>query len=127
MLRNPYDYRMHVTADAEYFVFNEMELDVTRFADDDELAEYIKDELWAEDSVTGNGSGSYTFNRNLAEEYLLYNYELVAEAYAFFDLTGCFEPEVMDVYIRLMLLSQEVAHDVAREVWAVYREGTRLV
>lgn len=127
MLRNPYDYRLHVTADAEYFVFNELDLDFTQFADEVELADALREELWTEDSVTGNGSGSYTFNRYLAEEYLLYNHELVAEAYEYFELKGYVEPETLDVDIRLMLLDNEVAENVAREVWAVYREGTRLV
>ena len=117
MLRNPYDYRMHVTADAEYFVFNEMELDVTRFADDDELAEYIKDELWAEDSVTGNGSGSYTFSTWTAEEYLCHNYDLLREACEEFccevrDLP--FEAEAADVTIRCYLLGEATANELAR-------------
>lgn len=36
----------------------------------DELEETLKDELWTDDSVTGNGSGSYTFSRELAKEYV---------------------------------------------------------
>lgn len=31
--------------------------------DRDGLEEYLNDTLWTEDSVTGNASGSYTFNR----------------------------------------------------------------
>ena len=36
----------------------------------DEAREALNDDLWVEDSVTGNGSGSYTFNREQAKEYL---------------------------------------------------------
>ena len=39
--------------------------------DPDELYETLYDELWVDDSVTGNGSGSYTFNREKAKEYVL--------------------------------------------------------
>ena len=36
----------------------------------DELEEKLPDELWTVDSVTGNGSGSYTFNSCKAKEYI---------------------------------------------------------
>ena len=35
----------------------------------DELEEQLNDDLFTCDSVTGNGSGSYTFNTWRAEEY----------------------------------------------------------
>lgn len=38
------------------------------------------DTLFACDSVTGNASGSYTFNTWTAEEYLCHNWELLGEA-----------------------------------------------
>lgn len=33
--------------------------------------ETLSDIMWCEDSVTGNGSGSYTFNSGKAKEYVL--------------------------------------------------------
>lgn len=42
--------------------------------------EKMGDDLWIDDSVTGNGSGSYTFNAWEAEEYLCHNWELLKEA-----------------------------------------------
>ncbi len=36
--------------------------------------------MWTEDRVTGNGSGSYTFNRYQAEEYICHNLNLLGEA-----------------------------------------------
>lgn len=36
--------------------------------------------LWTEDSVTGNGSGSYTFSACQAKEYLQNNLQLLEEA-----------------------------------------------
>ena len=45
-----------------------------------EFAESLNDELWTDDSVTGNGSGSYTFNRAQAREYVLADVDAVREA-----------------------------------------------
>ena len=39
--------------------------------DRDEWEEKLNDEIWIVDSVTGNTSGSYTFNRCQAKEYVL--------------------------------------------------------
>lgn len=36
----------------------------------DEAEQSLNDKLWTADSVTGNGSGSYTFNRYTAKEYV---------------------------------------------------------
>ena len=40
----------------------------------------LYDDLFISDSVTGNASGSYTFNAWQAEEYLCHNLELLKEA-----------------------------------------------
>lgn len=57
----------------------------------DELQENLNDDLWANDSVTGNGSGSYTFDRNKAKENVVGNMELCVEALKEF----CVEPETI--------------------------------
>lgn len=44
--------------------------DLADYPDRDEFEETLNDELWVYDSVTGNGSGSYTFSRAAAEENL---------------------------------------------------------
>ena len=49
-------------------------------ADKDEFSEYLNDNLWTEDSVTGNGSGSYTFNRWDAKNYVKADMDTVKEA-----------------------------------------------
>lgn len=41
------------------------------YPDPEELYEHLQEELWIEDSVTGNGNGSYTCNRAEAREYVL--------------------------------------------------------
>ena len=42
--------------------------DIADYSDRDEFEETLNDDLWVDDSVTGNGSGSYTFSRAEAEE-----------------------------------------------------------
>lgn len=42
--------------------------------------EWLTDNLWTEDSITGNGSGSYTFDREEAKEHVLNDIDTVTEA-----------------------------------------------
>ena len=49
-------------------------------ADKDALFEYLNDNLWTEGSVTGNASGSYTFNSWDAENYVKADMDTVKEA-----------------------------------------------
>lgn len=51
-----------------------------KMEDRSSFEEELEEILWTEDSVTGNGSGSYTFNRNKAKEYVLADIETVQEA-----------------------------------------------
>lgn len=46
----------------------------------------LYDLVWADDSITGNGSGSYTRNRYKAMEYVFGDYEAVNEAFECFDI-----------------------------------------
>lgn len=78
----------------------------------DEQRDTAYDRCWIADSVTGNGSGSYTFNAWQAEEnvcHLLWDEDL------WLLLNGCFGvnaedltkgPEYIDVSIRCALLSE---------------------
>ena len=56
------------------------EIEYTDFATLEELEQELNDTLFVNDSVTGNASGSYTFNRWTAKEYVVDNMELCAEA-----------------------------------------------
>lgn len=56
------------------------------FADNDSLIEHLNDELWIEDRVTGNGSGSYTYDREEAREYVFDGSETVKEALKEFEV-----------------------------------------
>ena len=75
----------------------------------EEVEEQLNEDCWLQDSVTGNASGSYTFNTWQAEENLCHNFQLLAEALQEF---GCDinhierGAEACDVTIRCYLLSQ---------------------
>lgn len=69
----------------------------------------LYDEMLIDDSVTGNGSGSYTFSTWEAEENICHNLDLATEAYKEFGYDGIkFEDgaEAIDVTIRCYLLGQ---------------------
>ena len=51
-----------------------------KMEDRDSFEEELDEELWVDDSVTGNGSGSYTMNRAKAQENVLADIETVQEA-----------------------------------------------
>ena len=74
-----YDYREAMTEDAKQWITDEVNLaDWTE--DREGLEQQLNDYLWTADSVTGNGSGSYTFNRVQASLYVLDNMDLLQEA-----------------------------------------------
>lgn len=85
----------------------------------DEAREALNDDLWVEDSVTGNGSGSYTFNREQAKEYLFDSndgLDLLREAVSDFDIDAetvvdhfmSEDWEWFDVTIRCYVLGQAI-------------------
>lgn len=104
-----YAYLENETADVIEYIKNNYEED--EFADLDE--EKLYDELWTEDSVTGNGSGSYYCNAWKAEEAICHNMELAQEAYEEFGYDGIRakdEAEAIDVTIRCYLLGQAISN-----------------
>lgn len=88
------------------------------------LVQYLNDELWTDDSVTGNASGSYTFNTYTAEENLCHNYDLLEQACDEFgqDIATAIKEgaEFCDVTIRCYLLAQAVEDaitELEKEDW----------
>ena len=61
-----YNYMKAVKDDVRQAI--EDNYDIADYSDRDEFEETLNDDLWVDDSVTGNGSGSYTFSRAAAEE-----------------------------------------------------------
>ena len=108
-----YNYLEAITEDVKEYVKNE--INFSEYENMYELREALNDDLWTEDSVTGNGSGSYTFNRATAKEYVDANKDLVNEMMKEFD---CKEKvanwwiednyEAIDVSIRCYLLGQAI-------------------
>ena len=106
-----YNYLEQVTTDAKEAILENMEY--WSFDDREELEEVAHDELWADDGVTGNGSGSYFFSTWKAEEALCHNWDLLADACEEFgqDIGEAFKrgAEFCDVTIRCYLLGQAIA------------------
>jgi hypothetical protein len=70
-----YDYLRAIKEDVLNYI-NENNIVVTS-ENRDEVEQDLNDTLFTYDSVTGNASGSYTFNTWTAEEYLCHNWELL--------------------------------------------------
>jgi hypothetical protein len=111
-----YDYLEQVTADVKDYV--EQEIDLTEWAGNrDGLEEQLNDDLWTCDSVTGNASGSYTFNRIQAQIYVLDGMDELQEAVNEFGIDSetigekflKSDWEYFDVTIRCYLLGQAIA------------------
>lgn len=107
-----YNYLEAVTSDVLDYIKEEINLDEWK-GNREGLEEKLNDELWTVDSVTGNASGSYTFNTWEAEENLAHNWDLLAEALDEFGRDGTDVlrqgAEAMDVTIRCYLLGQAIA------------------
>lgn len=113
-----YNYRNAVKEDAKNYITENYTTEeiAERIADDlDRFAEELQDEMWTADEVTGNASGSYTFNTYRAEENLLHNFALIKETAEAFGIEPTVSagydhgPEWWDVTIRCYLLSEAVA------------------
>lgn len=119
-----YNYLIVTTANVLDYI--DSEVNTKDFTDDhgdidrDALIEYLNDELWTCDSVTGNASGSYTFSRLQAREYVIGNMDLLNEAIE----TFCVDAETVadkflsenweyfDVTIRCYVLSEAIENAV---------------
>jgi len=108
-----YNYIEAVKEDVREYI--ESEIDLTEWESREDLEEHLNETLWVKDSVTGNASGSYTFNTWKAEENLAHNLDLIAEVAAEFGI----EPKISDGYeygaewwdvsIRCYYLGQAIA------------------
>ena len=112
-----YDYNEAIREDVREYIKDEIYLDEWR-GNRDGLEEKLNEDLWTVDSVTGNASGSYTFNTYKAEEYICHNLDLLAEACEEFGSSmdvlkdGA---EACDVTIRCYLLGGAIS-DVLDEL-----------
>ena len=106
-----YNYLEAVTADAKQAILEN--LNYWDFADREDLEGIANDNLWINDSVTGNASGSYTFSTWQAEENLCHNMDELEEACNEFgqDIGEAVKQgaEYCDVTIRCYLLGQAIS------------------
>lgn len=109
-----YNYERNICEDIRDYIrdnFTEEEIAENLIKNDDWASE-LHDLMWCEDSITGNASGSYTFNRYAAEEFICHNLDLLNEALVEFGWTGCDilgkGAEWCDVLIRCYLLGPQI-------------------
>ena len=112
-----YNYNEAIREDIREYIKNEIDLEEW-LGNRDGLEEKLNDDLWTVDSVTGNASGSYTFNTYEAEENLCHNLDLLEEACD--ELGSSMDvlkdgAEACDVTIRCYLLSGAIS-DVLDEL-----------
>ena len=109
-----YNYLKAMVDDIKDYI--DYDVDLTEYSDLDEFRDALNDDLWVRDSVTGNASGSYTFDRNKAKEYVIDNEELLGEMIQEFDIDAKTVGEkfiegnweYFDVSIRCYLLGQAI-------------------
>lgn len=107
-----YNYEESVRNDVKDYIIEHAEdykdYDLNNEDSKDELAQAINDNAWTDDNVTGNGSGSYTMNRMMADLFLVGNGFLYEEALQ--ELGGKYdpEPENRDITIRCYLLANAI-------------------
>lgn len=113
-----YNYRESVKEDVKEYIREYLNSDdMTQFESVEEFKEFadssLADKMFISDSVTGNASGSYTFNAWKAEENLCHNLDLLGKALTEFGETGEYitdrGAEACDVTIRCYLLGEMTA------------------
>lgn len=92
-----YDYREAVKEDIRSYIKDNVDIDED--TDRDELESALNDDLFTCDSVTGNASGSYTFSRDKARDYVIDNIDLLEEV--------CGELGTDDATVGLWFLSED--------------------
>lgn len=113
-----YDYREAMTEDVKEWI--KENIDLTEWTEDREgLEQQLNDDLWTEDSITGNASGSYYCNSYKAEESIAHNWDLLNEALDEFEQNNINViekgTEWADVTIRCYLLGSVIS-DVLDEM-----------
>lgn len=110
-----YDYREEMANDIRAYIeerYSAEEIAEKLAYERDDWETELYDDMMVADSVTGNASGSYTFNAWKAEEYICHNLDLLGEAIIEFgDEYDVLKDgaETCDVTIRCYLLGEVLA------------------
>lgn len=106
----------------KYNYYESVKEDILNYYTEEQLQKdynELYDEMFIDDSITGNASGSYTCNAYEAEENLCHNMDLLTEACEMFGCDVSEEikrgPGTCDVTIRCYLLGQ-VLQDIKDEI-----------
>ena len=111
-----YDYYSEVTNEIENWMDKEDPFDLSQFENREEAADFLRDKLWAEDDITGNGPNGYA-SETKCEEFLCHNWDLVIEG---FDTFGVSIPDLqaqykknslaryIDCFVRLYVLDNAI-------------------
>lgn len=115
-----YNYRDNIMNDVIRHIAGNYSInDILDALDDiNNFAERLSNDCWVDDAVTGNASGSYTFNQADAREYVLENMAILFDA---LDNFGAEDAEIVkhlkaedyeyfDVTIRCYLLPEIIAY-----------------
>lgn len=113
---NMYNYLEALKDDIKDYLESEFEYKYSHITDIEDLERELNDDLFCHDSITGNASGSYTFDSYVAREYVLDNTDELKDALD----TFCVDAETVadkflsenweyfDVTIRCYLLGQAI-------------------
>lgn len=81
-----YNYYIEVQNDVENWIeLNDDLFNMSNFDNKDDAAEYLYDQMWDDNSITGNGPDGYA-DEYLCEEFLCHNLDLLIEAMREFDV-----------------------------------------
>lgn len=120
-----YNYEEAVLEDVKEAILDGLRMgEYVDFDDLEDAKDAIQEALWINDYVTGNGSGSYTFNTLLAELYLVNNGDLYDEALEDFGGKYDSSPENRDITIRCHLLGSAIQEAIESEdIIAAFNEA----
>ena len=112
-----YNYLEQVTEDAktyitDHFTMEEIKENIEYSGARNNFESKLHDDMFCSDEVTGNASGSYTFNSYQAEENLCHNMDLLQEALREFGCDISYlekGAEACDVTIRCYLLYRAIS------------------
>lgn len=76
---NKYNYLDEITNDVKLWLVQEEPFDLSQFEERNDALDFLNDELWVIDSITGNG-GQWYDSEEKCEEYLCHNIPLLFEA-----------------------------------------------
>lgn len=106
-----YNYLEHMKKDIIDYIYD-MKIDTNKSTDD--LYEYLYDQLWAEDDVTGNGAYGYFKDEDKAKAAVIDNMDILKDAIVNFCISPeeiikhLFDWDYWDITIRCYLLSNAI-------------------